>query len=91
MGNLQAQAMAQTDAAIDLQISWHLSSNHYPPLPSTMVQPCIDAITAYNNGDPDEAITLPEGVTFKDNPTAPAYEIIEAHHLGAWCQDREDW
>jgi hypothetical protein len=82
--------MAETDTSIETQLSWHLTSNHYPPLPSAMVAPCIDAINAYNDGDPDEAITLPEGVTFKDNPTAPAHEIIEAHHLDAWL-DQGEW
>ena len=51
-----------------------------------MVQPCIDAINAYNDGyNTDELIELPEGVKWRGQTHAPAWAIIEAHHLEAWC------
>ncbi len=34
---------------IETQIGIHLSSNHYPPVPKSMVQPCIEAIDAVND------------------------------------------
>ena len=89
MGNLQAQAMAATDTSIEVQLSWHLQSNHYPPVSSDMVPVCIEAIDAYNAGEYDEEIALPEGTSYRDNPTAPADAIIEQHHLHAWLDEEE--
>ena len=76
--------------SIEDQIRIHLSSNHYPPVPATMVQPCIEAIDAVNDlGLWDLEIPLPEGVSWRGLTTAPAHAIIEAHHLNAWIIERE--
>ena len=75
---------------METQIGIHLSSNHYPPVPSSMVKPCIEAIDAVNDlGLWNADIELPEGITWKGNTTAPAHAIIEAHHLDAWLIERE--
>ena len=51
----------------------------------TMVQPCIDAIDAYNDGyDTNKLIELPDGIKWRGETHAPAWAIIEAHHLEAW-------
>jgi hypothetical protein len=77
---------------IEQQIAIHLSANHYPPVPSFMVKPCIEAIDAVNDlGLWDLEIPMPEGVTYKGLTTAPAYAIIEQHHLDAWIIEREDY
>jgi hypothetical protein len=77
---------------IEDQIRIHLSSNHYPPVPATMVQPCIEAIDAVNDlGLWDLEIPLPEGVSWRGCDTAPAHAIIEAHHLEAWIIEREEY
>lgn len=80
MGSLQAAEMA---ALSDLRqgLTWHLRGNHYPPVPSSMVDPCMDAIYAYVEGDPYRRIALPDGITFKGEPEAPTMDIIEQHHL----------
>ena len=67
----------------------HLRSNHYPPVPSSMVQPCIDAIDAYYDEDYKRDITLPAPITWRGQPTAPASAIIEAHHLEAWLPETD--
>ena len=75
---------------METQIGIHLSSNHYPPVPLSMVKPCIEAIDAVNDlGLWNADIELPEGITWKGNTTAPAHAIIEAHHLDAWLIERE--
>jgi len=61
---------------LDNAIGIHLQGNHYPPIPLTMVQPCIEAINAYWDEDLNKMIDMP-----------PAWAIIESHHLGAWCAD----
>ena len=72
-------------------IAMHLRVNHYPPVPTSMVQPCIDAIDAYWEDDFNREIELPEGVLWRGNENAPAYAIIESHHLEAWCQYDEEY
>jgi len=80
---MSAMGMAEaTD--IDTALSWHLSSNHYPPIPQVMIEPAKKAIAAANENDWDRVITLPESVSFRDGNTAPAHEMVEAMHLDAW-------
>ena len=77
---------------IETQIAIHLKSNHYPPVPEFMVKPCIEAIDAVNDlGLWELEIPLPEGVLYKGMPDAPAWAIIEQHHLDAWIIEREEY
>jgi len=88
MGALSAMDMAdQVD--IRTALSWHLTSNHYPPIPTTMIEPCIQAIDACNDGVWNEDIDLPEGVFYKGRDTAPAWVIAEQHHLDFWIEEDE--
>ncbi|NCV44898.1 MAG: hypothetical protein EBX09_07415 [Actinobacteria bacterium] len=93
MGNNFASDLALADNLdIETQIGIHLSANHYPPVPKSMVQPCVEAIDAVNDlGLWDLEIPLPEGVLYKDLTHAPAWAIIEAHHLNAWLIEREEY
>ena len=77
---------------IESQIGIHLRSNHYPPVPLTMVKPCIEAIDAVNDlGLWDLEIPLPEGVLWRGLTSAPAHALISNHHLEAWLIEREDY
>ena len=88
MGSLQASEMARlTD--LDTGLRWHLQSNHYPPVPLSMVTPCKAAIDAYQDEDYQREISLPEGIAYRGLPTAPASAIVEQHHLHAFIE-RED-
>ena len=80
MGSLQAAEMAEF-ADLRQGLTWHLRGNHYPPVPLEMIEPCIEAMYAYAEGDSHRQIPLPEPITYKGSSTAPAVEIIEAHHL----------
>jgi hypothetical protein len=93
MGSNFANDLALADnLTIENQIAIHLSSNHYPPVPKSMVQPCVEAIDAVNDaGLWDLEIPLPEGVSWRGLTTAPAHAIIEAHHLNAWLIEREEY
>jgi hypothetical protein len=99
MGSLQAAEMAELLSIRDA-ITWQLRGNHYPPVPLSMVDPCIDAIEAYNNGDYDELIPLPfdgerDGkpfqITWRGQDSAPAWALIEGHHLQAWIELDEEY
>lgn len=83
MGNMTAQELA-TILDLESSLKLHLQANHYPPVPTSMVKPCIDAIDAYYEDDYERQIELPEGVSWRGNTTAPASAIVEAHHLDAW-------
>jgi len=87
MGSNFATELADSelfDLDLETQLEIHLQGNHYPPVPKSMVQPCIDAIDAYYDEDYDRPITLPAPITWRDQNTAPAHAIVEAHHLDAW-------
>ena len=47
MGSNFANDLSVMDSLdIETQIGIHLSANHYPPVPKTMIRPCIEAIDA---------------------------------------------
>jgi hypothetical protein len=77
------------DLDLERQLEIHLQGNHYPPVPISMVQPCIDAIDAYYEEDYDKLIKLPAGVSWKGQTSSPASAIIEAHHLEAWLPETD--
>ena len=93
MGSNFANDLALADNLdIETQIGIHLKSNHYPPVPDIMIEPCVEAIDAVNDlGLWDLEIPLPEGVSWRGLTTAPAHAIIEQHHLDAWIIEREEY
>lgn len=90
MGRLSAMGMAETELPLEDQIRWHLTSNHYPPVPVSMVPVCIAAIEAGSEEDWNREIELPEGVTYRGSLTAPAHAIIEQHHLDTWLPELDN-
>lgn len=90
MGNMSAREMAELDT-VDLRqaLSWHLTSNHYPPIPTTMVEPCIEAIDNANEGEWDKPVSLPEGVGYRGLTVAPTWAMVEQHHLESFLDDEE--
>ena len=81
MGSKIAQEISEMNVSLEQKLSWHLQTNHYPPVPLVMVKPCIEAINCWFDGDDDVEIEMPKGVTYKGMTTAPAWAIIEQHHL----------
>jgi hypothetical protein len=78
---------SQTD--LDTALTWHLQSNHYPPVPLSMLPACRAAIDALNDEDPDCMIDLPDGVSWRGEPQAPAWAVAEQHHLDAFVN--QEW
>ena len=93
MGNNFATELADNDLFpefdLEMAISIHLQSNHYPPVPLSMVEPCIEAIDAYYDEDYDKLIEMPEGVSYRGDTHAPAHAIIDQHHLHAWLPESD--
>lgn len=83
-------AAGEFGLALEQQIAFQLTSNHFPPVPLSMVEPCIQAITAVNDEESGKLISLPDGVGYKGLTVAPAWAIVEAHHLDAWIHNYEE-
>jgi hypothetical protein len=91
MGYVLASELASLDQiGLKEAITIQLQNNHYPPVPVSMVEPCINAIDACLLEEYDREIELPEGVSWRGNTTAPASAIIDAHHLHAWLDDSDE-
>lgn len=80
MGNLALQDMLE-NTELRQALSWHLTSNHFPPVPAIMIDPCIEAIENANAEEWDKLVSLPEGVGYKGLTVAPTEAIIDQHHL----------
>ena len=90
MGSVTAIGLADSVLDLETQLGYHLQGNHYPPVPLSMVQPCIEAIDAYYDEDYNRYIAMPEGVFYKGMSHAPASAIVEQHHLEWFIQPVED-
>lgn len=92
MGHAFAVDLTSSDLDLRRAVGIHLTSNHYPPVPAEMIEPCVLAIEASNDGDDELLIELPEGVLWRNEPSAPAWAIVEGHHLESWLTaNGEDW
>ena len=93
MGRAFASELASGEfGSLEQSLHIHLTSNHYPPVPTSMVPVCIAAINSYNaNFNGDELVELPEGVSWRGNTSAPAWAIIDGHHLHEWCDSEDDY
>lgn len=91
MGHATAVDLANSNETLSDQIHLHLRMNHYPPVPLAMIAPCVQAIEAYWDENPEQLIDLPDGALWRGQNQAPAHAIIEGHHLEAWLQEDEDY
>lgn len=97
MGSLQAQDI-QNFASLDVSLLWHLTSNHYPPIPTSMVPVCKKAIELaqeYQYTEDFELLTrhldLPEGVEHRvHGASAPVSDIMNQHHLWDFVKSLEE-
>ena len=88
MGFTQALGYAEFGLA---GLVGHLQSNHYPPVPLSMLPVAQKAIRNANRGEWSKKVKLPEGVTYRDGSKAVATSnIVESLHLGAWVTSDED-
>lgn len=89
MGRLQADEFAGL-ADIRTALSWHLSSNHYPPIPLVMLEPCLQAISNAELEDWNAEITLPDGILWRGSATCPTHALIEHAHLDSFISLDDD-
>lgn len=90
MGTMFAMELADGSMDLHSALHYHLSANHYPPVPDSMIEPCVEAIDAYFEEDYDRPIDL-NGNLWRNQTTAPAHAIVEAHHLGCFLDQDDDY
>jgi hypothetical protein len=94
MGSVTAIGLADTALDLETQLLYHLKGNHYPPVPAEMVTPCIEAIDAAYDEDYNRMIAMPMvgdfQILYKGATEAPAWAIIEQHHLDWFINPTED-
>ncbi len=85
MGSITTLGIQETVIDLETQLLYHLKGNHYPPVPAEMVTPCIEAIDAAYDEDFNRMIDMPLvgefQILYKGSDKAPAWAIIEQHHL----------
>jgi hypothetical protein len=95
MGSITALGIQDTVLDLETQILYHLRGNHYPPVPAEMVAPCIEAIDAAYEEDYDRMIDMPKvgdfQILYKGDTQAPAWAIIEQHHLSTFIDPVDEY
>lgn len=84
MGALAAIEIAE---ALPLRqaLTWHLGSNHFPPVHPVFVDTAIEALDLANDDDWDEMLELPNGISLSVGA------VIEQLHLDAFLDDERLW
>jgi hypothetical protein len=94
MGSITAIGLADTTLDLETQLKYHLQGNHYPPIPTAMVQPCIEAIDAYYDEDYSRKIELPMiddfQITWKGQTWTTASALVAHAHLEWFINPVED-
>lgn len=94
MGHMRAidAATTMTDmAGIERAMDYHLRVNHFPPVPSSMVPVCIEAVKVAADfymygGENGVEVELPDGVSYRGRDSAPALAIVDGHHLDPFVE-----
>lgn len=74
MGNLQASEMASL-LQEDVALTWHLTSNHYPPIHLDFLPIAQQALKLARQDDYDTIIDMPNGIS------KSVADIIDGLHL----------
>lgn len=87
MGSRRAveAATVMTDmVGLTAALHYHLTANHYPPLPVELIPVAAEAIRRAVDGD-DDPIRLPDGVAYRNGATTVTPgEAVTSMHLDAF-------
>ncbi len=84
-----AEQVALNNIRLEQALSWHLSGNHYPPLPGELIPVAKAAIEKANEGEWDFEIPMPDNIDFRDQRTVSVALAVETMHLDAFIQGDE--
>ena len=77
--------------SLENALAIHLRSNHYPPIPTSMIRPCMRAIKKANRGEWDKRVRLPKGISHKIYGSfVPVHEVIREVHLETFLDLEEE-
>lgn len=81
MGLTNLLGIIDSDLPFAEQVKWHLTSNCYPPVPSTFHPACLLAIKLVADGEGQSKVSLPSGVFYRGEAEAPAEAIVDNFRL----------
>lgn len=90
MGYVSLLGMLEAEQDLDRVLGWHLGSNHYPPVPDTMIPVCKAALAACVEEDAERLLDLPEGILWQGQQQVPAFEVVESFHLHGFMEFVEE-
>lgn len=85
-----AEQVALSNVRLDVALEYHLTGNHYPPLPRSLVPTCKAAIQNALNDDWDALVELPEGISWRGEKFAPTSECVREWHLSLFLDNDEE-
>ena len=69
---------------------WHLTANHYPPLPVSLIPACRRAIDLAAEGEYDKLVPVPRGLETREGKRSlTVREIVSMAHLLDLVEARE--
>jgi hypothetical protein len=84
---MAAEGIVEAVASRRIALGWHLSSNHFPPVPYVWVSVAEAVIDRLDAGeDPDELIENP----VRAGETVTLRQVAEGLHLDPWLDPEED-
>ena len=82
MGRLSTMEMVDFAGKTDEVLRWHLTGNHYPPLPPCVFGLAKKAIKKANDGKWDALISLKgTEISWRGKKSVPVSACIESWHL----------
>ena len=86
MGRMRAESMAAavTDGELSLAaaLEYHLTVNHYPPVPRAMIGVCVAAVEHARAGEWRARVRLPDGVVSREGLSdVQVSKVVELLHL----------
>lgn len=94
MGSMGAIGMAAAvdEGQVDIRgaLHWHLTANHFPPIPAECVESAVRAIDKANAGAWNTRVRLPDGVTWRGSKLAPVSAVVDDWHLDAFLDPPND-
>lgn len=76
-----AEAVSDSNISLEAALHWHLTSNHYPPLPTALIPAAMRALKAARKEQWHRRVLMPKNISFRGLRLAPVGDLIEALHL----------
>lgn len=85
-----ASAVRQNMITRRLALEYHLTVNHYPPMPRALVPVAEAAIDACSVGAEDRELPLPAGILFRGRNIVRAGDMVESAHLESFVRTDDE-